>query len=362
MSESAEPRSGASRDDGRSRGRRIWILGAAVLLLLVACESGLRFLGGRNSLFLFRVGAEKEWDPHLGVRLRRNYVNRDIRTNSRGLLGPEFDVRKAPGSWRIVTLGDSASVMPARYNYPRALEEHLRARSTRRIDVINASCPGYDSRQARVWYEREIDGYEHDMLLVYLGWNDMGQYNPDGLVYKLQDLGYARALTILDRIVLNVYLFRSLYLVRGYWEQLGDVSREPLTADVARRYREFYPIHFERNLRAVIELARARGRLVRLLNYAGLVVESPTEAELHRMHFPRGMGKHLQKYLALKAAYTRALDTVARDTATPIIDVESFFHDPQRRRVFTDSAHFVEEGSVMLGTIVADAIQGDIAR
>ena len=337
-----------------------WIIGG-VFLTLLASEVTLRILGGRNSQFVFRMGAEKEWDPYLGVRLRRNYVNGDIRINSKGIMGPEFDVAKAPGSFRIVTLGDSASVMPARYNYPRALEDALRKRHPdRRVDVINASCPGYDSGQARTWYEREIDKYEHDLLLIYLGWNDMGQYNPDGLVFKLVDKGYAKELTLFDRLILNFHTLRLVHVVRGYWEQRGAVSLEPLRGEEARRYREFRPIHFEQNLLAVIRLGQSRGRIVRMLNYGGLVVDSPTAQELARMHFPRGLGKSLPKYQALLTAYKTALKDVAQQTGTPIIDVESFFNEPERRRVFTDSAHFLEEGSVMFASIVAKAIEPDI--
>lgn len=340
------------------RSRTWWIL-AGFLVVLLAAEVGLRILGGRNSQFVFRMGAEKEWDPHRGVRLRRNYINGDIRTNSKGILGPEFDAAKAPDSFRIVTLGDSASVIPPRYNYPRALEDELR-KIRLGVDVINASCAGYDSGQARTWYEREIDGYEHDMLLIYLGWNDMGQYNPDGLIYKMVDKGYTKELSLIDRAILNVYLLRSLHVVRGYWEQRGAVSIEPLSREEARRYREFHPIHFEQNLLAIVRLAQSRGRVVRLLNWGGLVVGSPTGDELARMHFPRGLGKRLPKYQALLAAYKHALEKVARETSTPIIDVESFFKDPARRSVFTDSNHFREEGAVMFASIVADAIRTDI--
>ena len=78
------------------------------------------------------------------------------------------------------------------------------------------------------------------------------------------------------------------------------------------------------------------------------------------MHFPRGLGKSLPKYQALLTAYKTALKDVAQQTGTPIIDVESFFNEPERRRVFTDSAHFLEEGSVMFASVVAKAIEPDI--
>jgi lysophospholipase L1-like esterase len=317
----------------------------SIFILLVAAEITLRIIGDSVSVLIFRMAAEKAWDAERRFKLRKNFQSGDIKINSKGFFGPEFDAKKPSGSFRIVTIGDSASVMPASYNYPRALEDDLRKLvPDRRIDVINASCPGYDSGQSRVWYEQEVDGYEHDMLIVYIGWNDMGQYNPDGLAYKLDRVGYLKEPTLFEKMILHCYLLRSVYVVQGHWERRGNLSMAPLEGQDAKKYAEFYPGHFEKNLRAIVELAKSRGRKVWMLNYGGLVVESPTPDEETRIHFPRGMGKSLTKYLALKKSYEAALSKVAKETSTPIIDVEAYFADPEKRRVFTDP-HFTEEGS-----------------
>ena len=332
-----------------------------ILLLLVAGELTLRVFASRDSKFQIRIGAEKEWDPYRRTRWKKNLHVGDFHTNSRGFLGPEFDDTKPPGTYRIVCLGDSASVLPVRYNYPTALQKRLRELSPgKQIEVINASCSGYDSRQARVWYEREVNGIEHDMLLIYLGWNDMGQYNPDGLVYKLDETGYLKEPSLLDKLILNVYLLRSMYVVQGYLERRQEFNTDPLTGDELKQYTEFYPSHFEKNLISIIELAKAKGRVVHLLNYGGLVVESPTDDEKQRMHFPRGMGRRLAKYQNLMKAYETALANVSQTTGVPIIDVKTWFADPDHRRVFTDSAHFTEEGSDMFANIVADVVNKDI--
>ena len=347
--------------DPRRRKRRRRILLLSVLGLLSAGELTLRYFANRDSKFNIFLGAEKEFDPVRRTRWKRNYHVGDFNTNSRGFPSREFETRKTPGSFRIVCLGDSASVIPPRKSYPAALEARLRALLPgRQIDVINASCSGYDSRQARAWYEGEIDSIEHDMLLIYLGWNDMGQYNPDGLVYKQQETGYLKEPSLLDKAILNIYLLRSIYVVRGFLEKRQTFSTEPLTGDDLAKYAAFYPTHFEENLLAIIRLAHSKGRTVRLLNYAGLVVENPTADEQRRMHFPRGMGRRLHKYLSLMNSYETALDKVSKETGTPIIDVESRFVDAESREVFSDSAHFNERGSEMLAEVVAGAIKSEV--
>jgi lysophospholipase L1-like esterase len=345
----------------RKKRRRGLIIFISIMVLLAAGEIGLRIFAARDSKFQARLGAEKEFDPYRRTRWRKDYHMGDFNTNSRGFPGPEFTDKKSPGTYRIVCLGDSASVIPPIHPYPRALEEHLRKLlPDRKIDVIEAACSGYDSRQARVWYEREVNDIEHDMLLIYLGWNDMGQYNPDGLVYKREEVGMLKAPTLFEKMILNIYLLRSLYVIQGYIERAQALSFEPLTGDDLKTYSEFYPQHFEDNLKTVIGLAKAKGRIVRMLNYGGLVVENPTPEEQPKIHFPRGMGRRMPKYLALLNAYKKVLQKVSIETNTPIIDVETFFSDPKNRTVFTDSAHFTTEGADMFAEIVSKAVVKEI--
>jgi lysophospholipase L1-like esterase len=325
-----------------------WVF-LAVALILVVGEVAVRVLADSNSKFNVFIGAIKEFDPELQVRLKRDYHSGTIHINSKGFLGPEFEAQKKPGAYRIVALGDSCSFMPEGRNYPRVLEELLRENlAGRQVEVINASVPGYGSDQARRWYEREVDAYDHDMLLVYLGWNDMAQYNPDGLVFKLEDRGYLKEPSLIDRAVINCYLLRSLYVVQGYRERSRPVSLEPLTTEDEKRYQQFYPTHFEDNVSEIIKRAKARGRKVFVIRYASLLTDSPSDEELARMHFPRGVGKSLPKYRLLLSAYTKALDQIASQTQTPVIDIAPLFTTTESRTVFTDTMHFDERGAEMI--------------
>lgn len=328
-----------------------------VVLLLVGGEIALRILCDFDSRFNIFLAAHSQFDPYLKFRLTPNYKSEDIRINSKGILGPEFEARKAPGSYRILTVGDSCTFVPAKRPYPRALEDELRRRHPdRRIDVINGSCPGYDSGQARTWYERELDGYDHDLLIIYVGWNDMGQYNPNGLAYKLDQTGYLKQPTLIQSAFLHCYLLRSLYLVQGYWQRSRPFDAGPLTPQDLKLYEDFYPTHYEKNMTRIVQLAQSRHRDVRLLNFASIVTENPTEDEQRRMHFPRGMGRKLRKFLLLKKAYEKALHNVADRTATPIIDIESIFPDPASRAVFTDAMHFTVDGAERIGKQVGQAV------
>lgn len=343
----------------KKRRSRFWV--ALTFGALLAGEIGLRIFADKDSRFNIRLGASQEWDPHRKHRWTKNSKAGDLIINSRGFVGAEFDEKKALGSYRIVCLGDSASVIPPRRPYPAALEQRLQQScGGRRIDVINAGCSGYDSIQAEDWYRREIDPIEHDMLIVYIGWNDMGKYNPDGLVEKRYDAGYLREPTLFEKLILNVYLLRTLYVVNEHRLARGNPSLEPLNADELKRYEQFEPDHFEKHLTAIVRLAQSRGRKVYLTNYAGLIREHPTEDELQRIQFPRGMGKKLAKYLMLKAKFDAALVRVSAATHVPIIDIAAEFDSPDKRKCFTDASHFLEEGSDRIaGRIAATLLRDD---
>jgi lysophospholipase L1-like esterase len=155
-------------------------------------------------------------------------------------------------------------------------------------------------------------------------------------------------------------LVRSIFLIIALWtrDEPEPFSTQPLSAEEAKVYGDFYPAHFEKNLTAVIELAKSRDRRVFLLNFADVVTESATPDEQRRARFPRGMGRRLHKYLALKKSYRAALRTAAEKTDTPILDIASLFMDTESRNVFTDTIHFTPEGAERIAAYVAKHING----
>jgi lysophospholipase L1-like esterase len=319
---------------------------------LVGGELWVRACAARDSYFSIRIGAADEWDRYRTFRLRKSYAIGGVTTNSKGILGPEFEAKKAPGSFRIVALGDSCTFIPAERNYPRVLEELLReARPDAQIDVINASCPGYRSDQARTWYERDIDGYEHDLLIIYLGWNDMS--NP-----QMRRIPVIPEPSSFRRLVARSQLLRYLSYLRQGSSRNRPVSLAALRPDQAREfYASVYPIYFEENLLAVIRRAKSRGRQVCLLNYATLLTPAPTKDEQNRMHFPVWMDRRLHLFLISIDAHQAAIQRVAKEADVPIIDIKSLFRDVEDRRVFTDSTHYNEHGAEIIAARVAEVIE-----
>lgn len=175
--------------------RRRWLGPAialfALLLCLLAGEIALRvYVSIRGwtpncyaaQLNLFRPDAANGYDLRPGFRLRSGRF--EIAINRLGLRGPELSIEKQPGVQRIAIVGESAAfgyfVSDGR-EAARLLEEHLRE-SGKNVEVLNAGVPGYTVRQISRRYERDIAQLQPDIVIVYLGWNDLPAIaadNPD---------------------------------------------------------------------------------------------------------------------------------------------------------------------------------------
>ena len=72
--------------------------------------------------------------------------------------------------FRILCLGDSCTRLSGQNPpYSVLLEQEL---GSRRVEVFNASLPGYTSHQGLAWLELQLLDYEFDLVIVYFGWND----------------------------------------------------------------------------------------------------------------------------------------------------------------------------------------------
>jgi lysophospholipase L1-like esterase len=108
---------------------------------------------------LMQPGREYEWQ---GI---------PVAINSRGLRGSEISYEKAPGTFRILNLGDSVAMgwgVREEETYGRRLEGSLNARGPGevRFEVINAGVPGWNLENALAYLEAEGLRYEPDLVLL----------------------------------------------------------------------------------------------------------------------------------------------------------------------------------------------------
>ena len=120
---------------------------------------------------------------HMDVKDRFGKVQRviDMRTNSQGLRGPELEIEKSPGTFRIACMGDSQTFghgVNDGEDYPRVLEGALRAaRPESSIEVLNFGVGGYDTEQEILLLQRKGLAWDPDLVVVGFFLNDTALTN-----------------------------------------------------------------------------------------------------------------------------------------------------------------------------------------
>lgn len=116
-------------------------------------------------------------------------VNVWFRINSQGMRADRDFARPKPaGLRRIVSLGDSFTVgyeVEGEETFSSVLERELSKRGLR-VEVLNAGVSGYGTAEACLYLERELFGYEPDLVLVSFYTNDLVDNTRSGL-FRLED-------------------------------------------------------------------------------------------------------------------------------------------------------------------------------
>jgi len=131
-----------------------------------------------------RYDAQLGWDkpPNGEQRIQRSEFDVTIRTNSKGLRGPEREYAKPAGTRRVLILGDSfgEGYYVEEEQTARALLEGGLNLACPPVEVLNAATAGYSTDQEYLFYAREGRRYGSDLVLVFFYYNDV-YYNTSGM-------------------------------------------------------------------------------------------------------------------------------------------------------------------------------------
>ena len=159
-------------------------------------------------------------DPVLGQRLAANYdgwfAGVPAHTNSLGFRDTrEYPLSKAPGTFRILVLGDSVTFgHGALYetSYPYLLEKRLREwRPDVKWEVWNLGIPGYNTAQELAYLNEVGERYAPDLVIVGFFLNDFTGFEPvtnPGAVQRAA----AAVMRTMQRHVYSTELYKRIYL------------------------------------------------------------------------------------------------------------------------------------------------------
>jgi lysophospholipase L1-like esterase len=342
------------------------------VVLLLMMEVGLRlYVGtqadGRGLPYPAQRQVYQQRDPVLGYALKPGYEAGGIRVNRLGFRGPELSAAKKPGSFRIVAVGDSTTFGLAGEHcpYPAQLQDVLNksAGGDKRFEVINAGVEGYSSRHALRLVETRIAGLQPDLVVIYIGWNDLYSTNPfqansprsqREALSRSQGTLASWVLIGLDKLYLVQFLrgviYKALPRLIAY-VQPADTGpgRQPHPAATAA-YRE--------NLVDLIAAVIKTGAVPVLLTLPTVVSKQMSGKALSVVHYPTWARGNYKTFLAVIDAYNDAIRDTAREKHVPLIDNANFVEHlgAQRDELFLDSLHLVCDGYGLLAKNVANRL------
>lgn len=337
--------------------RKKWLISAGIALVLFAgLEISLRLLTDYSSRWNVRLGAHKRFDKTTLFRVKSDYrFPNGVSTNENGFLAPRgLSFEKPEDRLRLIYLGDSVTFWYPGGNYPSTVEKNLEAETDLEIETINAAVPGFASHNARALFETDLSRYAADYFFLLLGWNDLSQFGPEGLPYKRMSQGYE--VSSLQSLLSNVYSVRMIYQLQRMLRARKPAFDQPLGTEEQRLYEDYYPQHYEDNLRAILRGARARYPNVYVMTVGTLCSDSPTEDELSRAHFPVGMDKNLRKLTRLVRRYNEVVRKVAHEEQVGLIDLEMAFDSVEGRKMFNDTCHVNDAGAERIARAVMEVI------
>ncbi|MBU1694166.1 MAG: hypothetical protein KKC51_09415 [Verrucomicrobia bacterium] len=297
---------------------------------------------------------------------------------------------KAPGTVRVVVLGESAAQGDPlmQFGPPRMLQCVLNsAAATGRFEVINAAMTAINS-SVIVDIAREMTACRPDVYVLYIGNNEViGPYGPGTVFTALPGL------TRLAPARVSFTGWRSAFFLRegltallpskrgsSQWSGLAMFSERPV-AFGDRSLLAMYDL-FERNIRAIVRRARSAGAQVILCTVAVNLADCPpfggpkAAVEFKRVRGLRARGETIAARETLKRArdldlYRFRADSVLNDRlrklaaelGTPLVDAERVFDEAWAggtpdAELFVDHVHFTFAGTHRLATAIAGAVAG----
>lgn len=312
-----------------------------VLLFFAVLEGVLWFTVQRQP------GVEFHPDPVSIWRVRAPVIGEEARTNSLGLIGPEVAVEKAPGTLRILSLGDSRTMGGAGADpslaYPMVLQEQLnRLRPSQKVEVIQGAVSGFSSYQGLLLHRNLGLRLRPDVVTVAFGYQDgMRDWTPDK--HHISD-NYA--LTLARGLLYKSNLFLVLR------KNVLDLKRYRLNRerDTVPSFPRVSVSDFEQNMIEMIRLAREGGARVLFIE----MPQNPLFEVDHKGQDP-AYARALQRLLKL---YIGAADVF-------YVDLRKFFQAPMRAanggrahtRYFVDDCHLTAHGHRLVAVHLASFLE-----
>ncbi|MGC4095540.1 MAG: SGNH/GDSL hydrolase family protein [Nitrospira sp.] len=329
-----------------------------VLVLLLLAEGGLRVYSWyfRTAYERYNASAGRlELVPGLQTKLSDG---RNIRINSKGFIGVEFEDKKPQGVYRIFTLGDSCTFGGDwDMSYAAFLGKRLNAAS-KNFEVINAGIEGYNSEYALGRLKDDILKYSPDLVTIYIGWNDLMKQSPNTMSVTGQ-------ITWLGRALSNSYIYKGLSKVM-FFHVRSALLKPQVTGEESEYhvFDSFVPATYEENVSAMVAVLHEHNVRVMLMTRPTALTRSMTLDDLRTQNiffpfFPEAYS--VPRLLSLHDAYNNSIRRLAARLQVPLVDLDEEFNRHDKKPLFWDTMHPSKSGHELIEKTLEERIRQVVA-
>jgi len=357
----------------RKRVAAFAIVGAVTVLIAGIAVTAVEFyLRARLAQSLYAEARRRPPHPFLQV-----LASGQVPTNAAGFRGDPVTEKKAPGTYRIFTLGGSTTLgvaNPYEESYPARLQALLRQRYPDIvIEVQNAGVAWYSTAHILVNYELRVRRYDPDLVIVFEAINDLyrgfsapwwtsGPFKPDYSHF----LGpYARFLgpdldtvTAVQRPLGSEWLLWRNLKRRFGMDPTPYDQHAPNVASVTARLQprpvtEFrslpsFKAYYERLVRNIL----ADGHRLVVASQPFLYASGLPDAERGLLYYPQifcaedGYYPAIDSMVSGMRQYNATARAVASAAGVPFLDFEAAV--PKKAEYFSDDVHLTAAGNDIL--------------
>lgn len=336
-----------------SFGKRLAFASVPLVLLLVLLEVAVRVTGVATHCPNPYSGSPL-WacDPILQFKLRPDLQVDGKPLNREGFRTHEF-TRKSPGTYRILTLGDSCTfgmLITDTFTYihePYAQKlEHLVAERVGpgKVEVLNAGTPGYNSYQGIMLLRSKLRGLRPDLITVRYGWNDHLMSRAGRDKFEESPGEFRRAI---EDLLMRTQLYPFVLRLGLEWQaRRSPTNAKPTVADIPKEWKPNVSLEqYKKNLRRIVELGRAEGAEVWLLTapHAFVIDENVGRYD----DFPNTMAARAlmafsaiptyERFVEIHNSYNDATREIGAELGAPVVDMDEIYRQHSKERLFTST-------------------------
>jgi len=286
-------------------------------------------------------------------------------SNSWGLRGAEFSIKKAANTIRIVCLGASTTEGSQSdvETYPYFLQQVLNKRfPNAHIEVINAGFHGQDTNDLVEIYRQKVLPLKPDIIIFYEGNNDIWLPEYYATPQSCRDYGGMCWLEGFPR------WYAWLYTYSAAFRSVVDKSNSPNYPPIQHTFDDTSPKpsaeSYANNLRTIVKEAQAQGTVILLSSFVtvahdGLSISYSQNPgmynDLYQAHSPLTPGE-----IARVFRYVNKMSAqVAVEYGAPYVDVAATF--PRDPKYFPfDLIHLTPDGNQILANSIADFLAANV--